>query len=45
MGVSVRVNRLSQTDIMPSCEATANMLDVELNDVENDQSSEASKVA
>lgn len=44
-GVAVLAKRRSQTDIMPSCEATANMEDVQLKEVENDQSSEAVKVA
>jgi len=35
-GVAFRANRLSQTEITPSCEATANMLDVGLKAVEKE---------
>ena len=44
-GVAFRANRLSQMEITPSCEATANMLDVGLKAVEKEESSEPVKVA
>ena len=44
-GVAVLANRRSQTETMPSWEATANILDVLLKSVEKDESTEAVKVA
>ena len=43
--VAVLANRRSQTETTPSCEATANMLEVQLKAVEKEESSEAVKVA
>ena len=44
-GVAVFANLLSHMETMPSWEATANILDVELKSVEKDESTEPVKVA
>ena len=45
VGVAVRANRRSHTDTTPSCDATANIVEVQLKAVEKDESSDAVKVA
>ena len=44
-GVAVLANLLSQIETIPSWEATANILDVELKSVEKDESTDPVKVA